>query len=273
MHLDTATGVATGQGRDRLVPGTAWMVGSAFADVFDGGPRRDLFSGGRGPDRLLGHGGDDRIVTDPDDGPGPGAADVALGGEGDDRITAGRGEDLLRGGPGDDVIDDLGTAADRMYGGSGADMLFTQLTDVPGVTQVVDGGRGTRDFVDLHTQVINPSTLASTAVWNMVTGRLTFTLDHPVTSTVAHIERVELSAWGTTWTIRGTSGADDVSAPGSWGTAFTGLSGDDTFWGSPYDDTFLGGPGTDHSRGMAGGTDTCTSVELMDAADCENVTP
>ena len=70
-------------------------------------------------------------------------------------------------------------------------MLFTQLTDDPGRTQVVDGGPGRRDFVDLHTQVINPSTLDSTAAWNMATGRLVFRLDHPVISTVAHVERVD----------------------------------------------------------------------------------
>ena len=107
----------------------------------------------------------------------------------------------------------------------------------------------------------------------MATGRLVFRLDHPVISTVAHVERVDLSAWGTTWTIRGTSRADSVGASGSWGTAFIGLSGDDTFWGSSYADTFEGGPGHDHSRGMAGGIDTCRSVELLDEADCENVTP
>jgi Ca2+-binding RTX toxin-like protein len=271
VHVDAAVGVATGQGRDVFATRGVWLAGSDFADVMEGGPHRDLLSGGKGPDRLVGRGGDDRIVTDASSGPG--AADIAYGGHGSDQISATGGADLLRGGPGADVIDDFGRAADRMYGGPGADRLFTQLVDVPGVTQVVDGGRGAHDLVDVHTQVINPTTLASTAAWNLATGRLMFTLDHPVTATVAHFEAVDLSAWGTTWTIQGTTGDDQLGATGSWGTTFNGLGGDDTFFGSSYDDTFNGGPGTDHSLGMGAGTDTCVSVEVIDGGDCENVTP
>jgi Ca2+-binding RTX toxin-like protein len=271
VHVDAAAGTASGQGTDHLVSQGAWLIGSDFADVLQGGPRRDLLSGGRGPDRLLGEGGNDRILTDP--ASGGATADVALGGDGNDQISAAGGADLLRGGPGADIIDDLGRAAARMYGGSGADMLVTQLADTPGVTQVVDGGPGTRDLVDVHTQVINPTGRTSTATWNLATGRLVFTLDHPVTATVAHVERVDLSAWGTVWSIQGTIADDDVSASGSWGTTFDGFRGDDTFWGSAYDDTFDGGPGSDHSLGMGAGTDTCISVEVIDGGDCEIVTP
>jgi Ca2+-binding RTX toxin-like protein len=271
VQVDARRGVATGQGRDLFTGRGVWLVGSDFADVMEGGPHRDLLSGGKGPDRLRGRGGDDRLVTD--QGSGPGAADVASGGEGDDEISAAGGADLLRGGRGADVIDDFGRAAGRMYGGPGADRLFAQLTDSPGVTQVITGGRGASDLVDLHTQVINPTTQSSTATWNLGTGRLVFDLAHPVTSSVAGFERVELSAWGTTWTIRGTTRADDVSASGSWGTSFQGLSGDDTFWGSAYDDAFDGGPGNDHSLGMGVGVDICASVEVFDENDCENVTP
>jgi Ca2+-binding RTX toxin-like protein len=272
VHVDAATGTALGQGRDLFTTGNgAWLVGSDFADLMDGGPHRDLLSGGKGPDSLLGRGGDDRIVTDPSSGPG--AADVAFGGYGNDQISAGAGVDVLRGGPGADLMDDFGRATGRMYGGPGADRLYTQLTDSPGVTQVVDGGPGAPDLVDLHTQVINPTGVASTATWNLATGRLVFTLDHPVVASVTSFERVDLSAWGTTWTIQGTNGNDDVSASGSWGTTFNGLRGDDTFWGSAYDDFFNGGPGTDHSLGMGVGNDTCVSVEVIDGADCENVTP
>jgi Ca2+-binding RTX toxin-like protein len=107
----------------------------------------------------------------------------------------------------------------------------------------------------------------------MSTGRLTYTGGRPVTLTVAHVERVDLSTWGTAWTITGTPGPDTLSAAGSWGTAFTGRGGDDTFLGSAYDDTFRGGEGNDHSLGMGAGSDTCVSVEVLDSADCESVTP
>jgi Ca2+-binding RTX toxin-like protein len=269
VHIDAASGTATGRGHDRFDPDGAWLVGSAYGDRIDGSAGKDRLAGGPGGDRIRGRGGDDRIVTDP--GVGGSAEDIALGGLGDDTISAGGGEDLLRGGPGDDAIDDLGPAADRMYGGPGADMLFTQIADVSGVEQVVDGGRGARDFVDLHTQVVNPSLEETSAVWAMGTGRLVYTAEHPVTVTVAHVERADLSAWGTTWTVIGTSGPDSLSASGSWGTLFKGRHGDDTFLGSAYDDVFRGGRGSDRSRGMGAGTDSCLSVELLDASGCENV--
>jgi hypothetical protein len=271
VRVDAASGTATGQGRDRFDSRRTWIVGSAHGDTLVGGPRRDRLVGGPGADRIRGLGGNDRIITDPS--AHGAAADVAIGGLGDDTLSAGGGEDLLRGGPGDDVIDDLGPAADRLYGGSGADMLFTQITDSPGVDQVVDGGTGSGDFVDLHTQTINPTTEPTTAVWSMRTGRLVYTSDHPVTLSVVHVERVDLSAWGTSWTITGTAGPDRLSASGSWGTVFTGRQGDDTFLGSAYDDIFRGGLGTDHSTGMGAGTDTCSSVEVFEENDCEVTSP
>jgi Ca2+-binding RTX toxin-like protein len=271
VHVDTATGVATGQGRDRFDSRRAWVVGSAHGDLIEGSDRADLLNSAGGADVVRGFGGDDRIVVDPS-GAG-GGQDLAVGGRGDDTISAGGGEDVLRGGPGDDVMDDLGPAADRMYGGAGADQLFTQITDVPDVDQVVDGGQGAQDFVDVHTQTINPAALASTAHWSMRTGRLVFTLDHPVPLTVSHVERVDLSAFGTAWTISGTAGPDTVFASGSAGTVFSGRDGDDVFMGSSFDDLFRGGAGSDHSLGMGVGTDTCSGVEVFDANDCENVVP
>lgn len=271
VHVDAAKGVATGQGHDHFDARGAWMIGSAHGDVLEGSRGSDRFSGGPGADRIHGRGGNDRILTDPLDSSAD--ADVASGGTGDDTISAGGGEDVLRGGPGDDVMDDFGHSADRMYGGAGADLLFTEITDVPGVDQVVDGGRGAKDFVDLHTQAINPTTEQSSAVWSMSTGHLVYTLDHPVELTVAHVERVDLSAWGTTWTITGTPGRDRLSASGSWGTTFRGREGDDTFLGSAYDDTFLGGAGSDRSRGMGAGNDTCRSVEVGDVGGCEVTLP
>jgi Ca2+-binding RTX toxin-like protein len=271
VSVDTASGRARGQGRDRFDPRGAWISGSRYADHLRGSARPDLLSSGRGDDVVHGLGGNDRILTDPFGSDG--GDDLALGGAGNDTISADRGEDVLRGGPGDDLIDDMGAAADRLYGGAGADRLFTQLTDVPDREQVVDGGPGTKDSVDLHTQIINPTTEPTSAVWSMSTGRLVYTSDHPVVLIVADVERVDLSAWGTSWTISGTSGPDRLSASGSWGTVFQGRGGDDTFLGSAYDDIFRGGLGTDHSLGMGAGTDTCSSVEVIDETDCENTTP
>ena len=57
------------------------------------------------------------------------------------------------------------------------------------------------------------------------------------------------------------------------GSTFHGLAGDDVFLGSAFDDRFEGGPGTDRSRGMGAGLDTCVCVEVSDVPDCETVSP
>ena len=98
-------------------------------------------------------------------------------------------------------------------------------------------------------------------------------LDHAVSASVLNVEHGDLSAWGTSWSVRGTSGDDVLLASGSRGTVFTGLRGDDTFMGSSYDDTFRGGPGQDHALDMGAGVDTCVSVETVDGDPCETVTP
>lgn len=271
VHVDVAAGRATGQGRDRFDARGAWVVGSDHADILWGSRRVDRLSSGRGDDRIHARAGDDRVVTDPSSGPG--GDDLAVGGRGADEISSGAGEDVSRGGPGADLIDDLGPAADRLYGGAGPDRLFTQIVDVPGVAQVVDGGDGAHDLVDLHTQTVNPGGQPSTATWDMDTGQLVFTLDHAVPASVLHIERGDLSAWGTSWSVRGTSADDVLLASGSQGTVFTGRRGDDTFMGSAYDDTFFGGAGQDHALDMGAGNDTCVSVETVDGDPCESVTP
>ena len=69
------------------------------------------------------------------------------------------------------------------------------------------------------------------------------------------------------------NGANLLRASGTTGTVFHGRSGADQFLGSSQDDTFDGGPGTDRSLGMGSGVDTCVSVEVLDEADCENITP
>lgn len=267
VRLDVGAGLATGEGRDRFDARGAWVVGSDRGDRILGSGRSDHVDSGRGADVVRGGDGPDRIVADPYQGVG--GADHVFGGAGADQLSSFGGDDVVHGGPGADVIDDFGPAADRLYGGAGPDRIFTQIVDAAGGDQVVDGGPGVRDFVDLHTQRINPTTEPSTADWDMGTGALVFTLDHPVSLSVAHIERADLSAWGTTWTVRGTDGPDLLMASGSWGTVFRGGHGNDTFMGSAYDDTFRGGLGRDHGLGMGDGVDTCVSIEILDDGSCE----
>lgn len=286
MHIDLGTGVATGQGRDRFVPQATWVVGSAFADVVEGGPGRDRVDGGPGPDRISTHRGADRVIGGPgrdrirtgtgDDQVFAGSsADVVYGGPGDDQLSADAGADRLYGGAGNDTIDNSARSAyaAKMYGGTGRDLLIAQLADVPGQRQVLAGGPGARDQVGLSTTVLNPGALPATGSWDMATGRLVLDFDRPVLATVTGFERADLSTYGAAWSIQGTSGSDGLTAVGTAGTSFVARAGDDSFSGSASDDLFDGGAGTDRSLGMGLGNDTCIAVELFDVSDCETVTP
>jgi hypothetical protein len=269
MTIDVATGIATGNGRDSFDARGAWVVGSQFADVIDGSARDDLISGGPGSDVLRGHKGNDRIIADQSGSKG--GDDRVWGGRGRDQLTSSGGQDVVRGGGGDDIIDDVGNSADLLYGGRGDDLLVGQLVD-NGRPQGYWGGAGS-DELNLLTTYLNPTVAPSTGTWNLSTGQLVIDVDRPLVVTAAGIQRGVLSTYGTAWTVTGTDGADELSGSGTTGTTFNGLAGNDRFQGSASDDTFHGGPGVDRSLGMGVGDDTCTSVEILDAPDCEHVTP
>jgi Ca2+-binding RTX toxin-like protein len=269
LHMNLATGIVTGNGHDRVVGGPIAVTGSPFNDVVDGSDHADQIYSAGGSDIIHARAGDDIVNADGRTRDKPGA-DRVRGGKGDDQLSADHGDDVLRGGSGHDVLDDFGNTADALYGGAGPDLIVTELV-LATKRQVVAGGPG-KDSVGLLTNDLNPSAQPATGTWNMATGRLTLTLDRTVNATVIGFEDSDLSTYGTTWSVRGTKLDDTLTAVGTNGTTFTALAGDDTFWGSNSDDTFLGGPGEDHSLGMAGGNDTCVSVEILDFPDCENVT-
>lgn len=274
VMLDLEFGVATGQGIDHFVAADTWIVGSSYGDDIEGTAGDDLISGGPGDDFLIGYDGDDRIIADDALHAAAGGADEVRGGRGDDQITAGAGRDELHGGPGADVIDDMAPTADVISGGKGADKVFDMLADVPaGIPQAALGGGGARDFVAIFTNALNGLASPAFGSWNMATGTLTFELDHPVLATVSGFEQADITSFGATWLIEGTTGGDQVSGGGTAQTTFLGRAGDDVFTGSAGDDTFAGGQGIDHSLGMGAGDDTCISVEIIDAGDCESVTP
>lgn len=200
-----------------------------------------------------------------------GDTDQVWGGDGNDRITASHGEDRLLGGAGNDSIESLGASNDILLGGDGDDQFTAEIGNTAG-PQNFDGGPGT-NTLRLNTDAINPEAFASTGVWDMATGAMTFTNANTIALSASHFEGAILETFGTAWTVTGTAGDDVVSgnenqtAP----TRFDGLTGDDSFTGTDGDDVFNGGPGDDHSFGMFLGDDTCTSVETIDLSDCENV--
>ena len=105
---DLASGVATGEGRDRLVGVIDGLIGSHYDDVLrgttesdellDGGPGDDYIDGRSGRDKIAGFTGNDLLV---------GGADIddLFGEEGDDRIMGDAGKDYLDGYLGTDSLD------------------------------------------------------------------------------------------------------------------------------------------------------------------------
>jgi hypothetical protein len=118
--------------------------------------------------------------------------------------------------------------------------------------------------------VSTPGAGNTAGTWNMQGGRMVID-GRPLTA--GGFQHGELYGASFTWHIRGTPGDDEILAGGTGGTTFDALAGDDAFAGSEFADVFDGGPGTDHSVQMLDGADTCISVEILDAPDCESVIP
>ena len=141
LGKDTLEG---GDGDDMLSGdgGKDTLSGGDGDDRLDGGDQRDILYGDGGDDALFGDGGSDRLLgglgDDSLDGgagndylSGDDGEDTLDGGDGDDRLVGGTGDDILLGGDGDDRLegeagDDLlqgGDGNDRMFGGLGQDSL------------------------------------------------------------------------------------------------------------------------------------------------------
>jgi len=270
IDVNLGTGHATGDGHDAFAGHPIAIVTSRLGDIVIGSQKSDQINAGPGSDVVHARGGADVVAADAGHRDRP-AADRVWGGKGDDQLSSNHGDDVLRGGSGNDVLDDYANTADRLLGGSGQDLIVSELV-VTTKPQVIAGGPG-KDRVNLMTNDLNPTARPATGTWNMATGRLKLTLDTPLVATVSGFEDATLSTYGTAWSVTGTEAADILGATGTRGTTFTALGGNDQFMGSSSDDTFLGGAGTDRSLGMGVGDDTCTSVETLDYPDCENITP
>jgi serralysin len=132
--------LATGTGRGGHAEGDRFVsiervIGSSFADVFQGGDVRGSFVGGDGDDAMIGGSvfdwleggsGNDTFV-------GNGGFMVMFGGDGDDQMTgsldnsnyfdAGSGDDVMIGGNTVDYMADVTGGNDAMHGGGSDDTL------------------------------------------------------------------------------------------------------------------------------------------------------
>jgi Ca2+-binding RTX toxin-like protein len=158
-----------------------------------------------------------------------------------------------------------------LAGEAGNDLLIGEIvrSEHP---QVYAGGAG-RDQLAVFSNLMNPTAAPSRAAWDMASGALVLDFEGEQRLTASGFEEGNLSTFGAAWKVRGTDGADTVNVGSMRGSTFLALAGDDSFLGTAFDDTYDGGPGTDRSLGMGAGADSCRSVEVFDADDCESVSP
>ena len=271
VRIDMAEGVAVGTGPDTFVSRGVMIVGSRYGDVINGTSRRDRIDGGPGSDTLRGFEGDDEIFAEfccSNKVPG---RDEVWGGPGNDDLISHSGRDTLHGGRGDDGVADFGATADLLYGGSGDDTIVALIQE-GSHPRGYFAGTGV-DRLDLTTAV-TPGATAVNGTWNMQNGRMALEGGPALSVTAASFQRARLSSGDeVSWQVIGTPADDELLAGGTAGTTFDALAGDDTFAGSFSADVFNGGSGTDRSLQMLDGVDACISVEILDAPDCELVTP
>jgi Ca2+-binding RTX toxin-like protein len=269
VHIDAAAGVAVGNGPDSFVGTSTWLVGSRFGDVIDGSAGPDLLAGAQGADVVRAAAGRDTVLADTSGGPG--GDDRVWGGPGNDQLSSLAGQDVVHGGLGDDVIDDTGDSADVLVGEAGNDLLIGEIVR-SALPQAYAGGPG-HDRLAVFSNLLNPTAAPSRAAWDMASGALVLDFEGEQHLTASGFEEGNLSTFGAAWSVTGTEGDDTVDVGSMHQSTFLALGGDDRFLGSAFDDTYDGGAGTDTSLGMGAGVDTCRSVEVFDADDCESVTP
>jgi Ca2+-binding RTX toxin-like protein len=162
---------------------------ASFKGVVLLGNGNDKVSGGGGSLAINAGGGNDTITTGSN-------SDTIVGGDGNDSISSGSGKDLVKGGAGNDRIDS-GRDNDTVYTGSGSDTILAGDGDdriiieaIAGDAQVVDGGKGSRDVLDLSGVTVSGAAQAGATV--------TITLDGGATVAVTGIERFMYDTNGAT---------------------------------------------------------------------------
>jgi len=162
---------------------------ASFKGVVLLGNGDDKVSGGGGSLAINAGGGNDTITTGSN-------SDTIVGGDGNDSISSGSGKDLVKGGAGNDRIDS-GRDNDTVYTGSGSDTILAGDGDdriiieaIAGDAQVIDGGKGSRDVLDLSGVTVSGAAQAGATV--------TITLDSGATVAVTGIERFMYDTNGAT---------------------------------------------------------------------------
>jgi Ca2+-binding RTX toxin-like protein len=173
---------------------TVWILqsGAAGIEAASSGETNDVMVGWTTSDRLSGGGGDDLLIGD-------GGADLLDGGTGNDVLIGGAGVDRLEGGAGDDELwggsetDVLigGPGIDQLRGGTGKDYYALNAGDTA-ADIIVDPDR---DNVVLFDGQVVAFGYRSGDSWSSPDGRLTLTLNSPLTISDASGASVIIEKW------------------------------------------------------------------------------
>lgn len=284
VQVNLATGVATGDGNDRLaniqnLNGTQFndsLIGNALDNSFQPGPGDDVVIGGGGRDSVnlgwlasdqgetvdlvagtaTGGGGTDTL-TGIANVIGSYADDVIKGSSADNSLQGNDGNDQVWGGAGNDYVS--GEAGDdQLWGEAGDD----QLTGGTGLNSV-DGGDGVDTLLTYSSRLqytVAPGINGSAVFTNASTGEVT---------TAINVEYAQFNEgnFSLVSLLAGTAtDGDDFLVGDANANVIDGLAGNDTLIGLGGDDTLRGSAGNDTIEGGPG-DDTLDGGESWDWLD------
>ncbi|KQZ67446.1 calcium-binding protein [Nocardioides sp. Root151] len=268
IRANLATGVVTGEGRDRVpTTGRFEFFASPHDDVVQGSGRNDKIWGGSGDDVIRAGAGDDSLGDGTYNQLQRADRDLLDGQGGNDSLMGSKGHDTLLGGDGNDYLDDHGAGVDRLLGGAGNDEIWDVFSR--GTSQEVDGGPGKNLLTFEWTKPGAGDPTYTRLVMNLATGASNFVGEGAFTvRNVTDVQAFLLSRGS--WTVTGTAAAERFRAGRSLRLIARGGGGDDVLEGGALDDVISGGAGRDQAY-VGPGRDTCTSVERVTGPACEIV--
>jgi Ca2+-binding RTX toxin-like protein len=214
---------------------TASTLHGTLGGTFEGGPVGDHLTGDSGSNALHGLAGDDLIE----------------GGFGDDFIEGGAASDTLFGGNGDDIL--FGSARAGLYrspdssGTAQALFYLSQITDVLGDTNTIDGGTGD-DFISggEYTDYLDGGFGTDYILGGTGRDSITGATGNDVIygDSSLHYRYIELTPGIVTERLE-IAFADGTDLVGEYDDVIHGGVGDDTVWGELGNDEIYGDSGDD----------------------------
>ena len=267
VHVDLSSGMATGEGTDRLVvTAPVTVVGTPYDDVILGSGRTDRIVMLTGHDVVDGRGGADTIWAPDRETVVDRIGDDVRGGFGNDYIVAGQGDDLVRGDGGADTLVDTGGVV-QLVGGPGNDS-FTAGVPWGRSGHQLDGGPG-RDYVGWFLRLRAPDRGEVRGVVDLVLGTMSVQLHERATEmSMQGLEGVGLVPGR--WQVTGGPANEWVFATYHRKSRLVARmgAGNDRVGGGGGDDRLDGGPGFDRVT-PSNGVDVCSGFEVGTSRSCD----